>query len=84
MGLTTGLGGFPDRFGLGGVGMNNLCQGVQSDARDNRQRQVVDHFASVARHDGCPQDGVGAFAHMDFHEAFFAAVGDGAVDLVHR
>ena len=64
--------------------MNRAGQLVQADLRHHREGDAVDHFTGVPGYDGGAQNRICPVANMDFHEALFFPIGDGAVDIVHR
>ena len=64
--------------------MDDVGEGTQSDSRDHRQRDLVDHIARMTGDDCRAEYPVRPLLDVDLHEAHFLVVGDRAVHVVHR
>src|SRR5689334_8038496 len=73
-----------NRLGLRVVGVDNADERTQADTRHHGERNLVDHVTRMTSDDSRTEHPIGAFFDVDLDEAGVLAVGDGAIDIVHR
>ena len=81
LGAHIGIADFAQRLGLGRVRMNRRRQDADALLRRDRQRQLAEHLAGVARDDGAAENSTSFLVVVNPGKTFRLAVEDRPVDI---
>src|SRR5208283_4440546 len=69
------IGHLPDGLSLGRIRVDHIGYGFETKSSHHGKTDFTYHITCVTRHDGGPEDLVGAAFHMHFYKSLFLPVG---------